>query len=62
MGAEVAYNPQMHELIEGTAEPGATVRVRYTGYVQGEKLLYRAKVSYVGFLTFQTSSENCVPS
>ena len=45
VGAEVAYNPQIHQLIEGTAEPGATVRVRYTGYVQGEKLLYRAKVS-----------------
>ena len=47
VGAEVAYNPQMHELISGTAEPGATVKVRYTGYVQGEKLLYRAKVSLV---------------
>lgn len=47
VGAEVAYNPQMHELISGTAEPGATVKVRYTGYLQGHKLLYRAKVSPV---------------
>ncbi|KZL49476.1 XRE family transcriptional regulator [Nodularia spumigena CENA596] len=47
VGAEVPYNPQMHQLIAGTAEPGETVKVRYTGYVQGEKLLYRAKVSPV---------------
>ncbi len=47
VGAEVPYNPQMHQLIEGTAQPGETVRVRYTGYLQGEKLLYRAKVSPV---------------
>ena len=47
VGAEVLYNPQMHQLIEGTAQPGETVRVRYTGYLQGDKLLYRAKVSPV---------------
>ena len=47
VGAEVPYNPQMHQLIAGTAQPGETVRVRYTGYLQGEKLLYRAKVSPV---------------
>lgn len=45
VGAEVAYDPQHHQLMEGTAAPGDSVRVRYTGYRQGEKLLYRAKVS-----------------
>jgi molecular chaperone GrpE (heat shock protein) len=47
VGAEIPYNPQMHELIAGTAQPGEAVKVRYTGYIQGEKLLYRAKVSPV---------------
>ncbi|WP_414548303.1 nucleotide exchange factor GrpE [Anabaena sp. CCY 0017] len=47
VGAEVPYNPQMHQLIAGTAQPGETVKVRYTGYLQGDKLLYRAKVSPV---------------
>ncbi|MEA5513435.1 nucleotide exchange factor GrpE [Nodularia sp. UHCC 0506] len=47
VGAEIPYNPQMHQLIEGTAQPGETVKVRYTGYLQGDKLLYRAKVSPV---------------
>ena len=45
VGEEVAYNPQWHELMEGTAEAGTSVKVRYVGYRQGEKLLYRAKVS-----------------
>ena len=47
VGAELPYNPQLHQLIEGTAQPGETVKVRYTGYLQGEKLLHRAKVSPV---------------
>ena len=47
VGAELPYNPQQHQLIEGTAESGQLVKVRYTGYKQGEKLLYRAKVSLV---------------
>ncbi len=45
VGAEVAYDPQLHQLLEGTAQPGEKVKVRYTGYRQGDKLLYRAKVS-----------------
>jgi molecular chaperone GrpE (heat shock protein) len=45
VGAEIPYDPQLHQLLEGTAQPGETVKVRYTGYRQGEKLLYRAKVS-----------------
>ncbi|MBW4514448.1 MAG: helix-turn-helix transcriptional regulator [Timaviella obliquedivisa GSE-PSE-MK23-08B] len=47
VGAEVDYDPQLHQLMEGHAEVGDRVKVRYTGYRQGEKLLYRAKVSPV---------------
>ncbi|MBN3871880.1 nucleotide exchange factor GrpE [Nostoc sp. JL33] len=47
VGAEIPYKPQLHQLMEGTAQPGEIVKVRYTGYLQGEKLLYRAKVSPV---------------
>ncbi|MFN6466293.1 MAG: nucleotide exchange factor GrpE [Nostoc sp. DedVER02] len=47
VGAELPYNPQLHQLMEGTSQPGETVKVRYTGYLQGEKLLYRAKVSSI---------------
>ncbi|WP_088891632.1 helix-turn-helix domain-containing protein [Leptolyngbya ohadii] len=45
VGAEVPFNPQKHQLMEGTAQVGDRVRVRYAGYLQGEKLLFRAKVS-----------------
>jgi transcriptional regulator with XRE-family HTH domain len=45
VGTIVAYNPQYHQLMEGSAIPGEPVRVRYTGYQQKGKLLYRAKVS-----------------
>ncbi|NJK74771.1 MAG: helix-turn-helix domain-containing protein [Richelia sp. CSU_2_1] len=45
VGVEIPYDPQQHQLLEGTAQPGETVKVRYTGYRQGDKLLYRAKVS-----------------
>ena len=47
VGAELPYNPQEQQLMSGTAQPGGKVRVRYTGYRQGDKLLYRAKVSLV---------------
>lgn len=47
VGAEIPYDPQQHQLLEGTAQPGEKVKVRYIGYRQGEKLLYRAKVSPV---------------
>jgi molecular chaperone GrpE (heat shock protein) len=47
VAAEVLYDPQFHQLMEGIAQPGANVKVRYTGYRQGDKLLYRAKVSPV---------------
>jgi len=45
VGAELPYDPQLHQLMDGTAQLGEIVKVRYTGYRQGEKLLYRAKVS-----------------
>lgn len=45
VGEEVPYNPQLHQLMSGTAQSGDLVRVRYTGYRHGDKLLYRAKVS-----------------
>lgn len=48
VGSEIPYDPHLHQLMEGNAQPGATVRVRYIGYRQGDKLLYRAKVSPVG--------------
>ncbi|AFZ18191.1 helix-turn-helix domain-containing protein [Allocoleopsis franciscana] len=48
VGAEIPYNPQFHQLMEGTAQPGEMVRVRNTGYRHKEKLLYRAKVSPLG--------------
>ncbi|MDQ2098274.1 MAG: helix-turn-helix domain-containing protein [Tychonema bourrellyi B0820] len=44
VGSSIPYNPQQHQLLEGTAQPGEAVKVRYTGYRQGDKLLYRAKV------------------
>ena len=47
VGAEVPYEPHLHQLLEGTAKPGQPVIVRYTGYRYGSKLLYRAKVSPV---------------
>jgi molecular chaperone GrpE (heat shock protein) len=47
VGSQVAYNPQYHQLMEGSVQPGEPVLVRYTGYRYREKLLYRAKVSPV---------------
>ena len=44
---ELAYDPQDHQLMKGTAQPGELVKVRYVGYKQGDKLLYKAKVSPV---------------
>jgi molecular chaperone GrpE (heat shock protein)/DNA-binding Xre family transcriptional regulator len=47
VGAEVNFDPQLHQLIEGTAQVGERVKIRYAGYRQGEKLLYRARVGRV---------------
>lgn len=45
VGDQIPYNPQYHQLLEGTAQPGEIVKVRYTGYMQYDQLLYRARVS-----------------
>ncbi|AFZ28897.1 helix-turn-helix domain protein [Gloeocapsa sp. PCC 7428] len=47
VGAELPYDPRLHQLLEGTAQPGDRVTVRYTGYCHGDKLLKRAQVSPV---------------
>jgi len=44
VGTEIPYNPGQHQLLSGTAQRGEMVRVRYVGYQQGNKLLYRAQV------------------
>jgi DNA-binding Xre family transcriptional regulator/molecular chaperone GrpE (heat shock protein) len=48
VGEELDYDPQWHQLIEGTANPGDRVRVRNAGYCHRGQLLFRAKVSPVG--------------
>jgi len=45
VGASIPYDPQIHQLMAGTAQPGEIVKVRYNGYRQGKKLLHRVKVS-----------------
>jgi DNA-binding Xre family transcriptional regulator len=45
IGSKIAYDPRWHQLIEGTAHPEELVTVRYLGYRQGDKLIFRAKVS-----------------
>lgn len=47
VGEEVPFDPQLHQLMEGDAKQGDRVRIRYTGYRQGDRLLYRAKVSLI---------------
>lgn len=47
VGKELPYNPQCHELMKGVAKPGDMVRVRYVGYKQKERILYKPKVSLV---------------
>lgn len=47
VGEELAYDPQNHQLMKGVAQAGELVKVRYVGYKQGDKLLYKAKVSPV---------------
>jgi molecular chaperone GrpE (heat shock protein) len=52
VGIEVPYDPQLHQL-EPTAPSdnsltltvGMPVKIRYVGYRQGDRLLYRARVS-----------------
>lgn len=46
VGEETSYDSQKHQLIEGSSliDQGDRVVIRYVGYTQGEKLLYRARV------------------
>jgi molecular chaperone GrpE (heat shock protein) len=48
VGAEIPYDPQWHQSIEGQIAPNELVTVRYVGYRQQDKLIFRAKVSQVG--------------
>jgi DNA-binding Xre family transcriptional regulator len=45
VGSQVNYDPRWYQLIEGAANLDEVVTVRYVGYRQGEKLIFRAKVS-----------------
>lgn len=47
VGEELSYDPKYHQLMKGMAQPGELVKVRYVGYKQEHKLLYKAKVSPV---------------
>ncbi len=44
VGDKVNYDPRWHQLVSETANLGELVTVRYVGYCQGEKLIFRAKV------------------
>jgi transcriptional regulator with XRE-family HTH domain len=48
VGAEIPYDPQWHQAIEGQIAPHELVTIRYVGYRQQDKLIFRAKVSKVG--------------
>ncbi len=45
VGAEVSYDPHIHQPKAGVLSPGQPVRVSHVGYRQGDRLLYRAKVT-----------------
>lgn len=45
--AQVSYDPQLHQLVGGTAEPGVAVQVTHSGRQYQGKLLHRAKVKLV---------------
>jgi|GEM_PF-1893656 len=45
VGAEVFYDSKYHQFLEGTAEEGTRVKIRYIGYQKGERIIYKAKVS-----------------
>jgi DNA-binding Xre family transcriptional regulator len=46
VGSQVNYDPRWHQLIAGIASPEDLVTVRYVGYRQGDKLIFRAKVGF----------------
>jgi transcriptional regulator with XRE-family HTH domain len=44
IGKPLPYDPQVHQLVQGNAEPGHDVLVIRPGYRQGQRLLHRAEV------------------
>ena len=44
VGSQVKYDPRWHQLIEGIASLDELVTVRYVGYRQDDRLIFRAKV------------------
>ncbi len=46
VGEPVEYDPQLHQLVKGgfDIKPGDTVTIQNVGYMQGDRLLHRAKV------------------
>ena len=47
VGAEVAFDPTVHQPKGALLTPGQPVRVTHVGYRQGDRLLYRARVTSV---------------
>lgn len=47
VGEITSYDPQIHQPMGGTLQPGQPVRVRNVGYWHGDCLLHRAKVAPV---------------
>ena len=45
VGTTLPFNPQQHQSIDGHISPGEMVMVRYPGYQQRDKLLWRSQVS-----------------
>jgi DNA-binding Xre family transcriptional regulator len=45
VGAIVPFDPQLHQLMNGHANPGDWVKIRYTGFRHQGNLLHRAQVS-----------------
>jgi DNA-binding Xre family transcriptional regulator len=47
VGAEVLFDPRLHQAHGACLKPGQRVRVSHVGYRQGDRLLYRARVSAI---------------
>lgn len=47
VGSEVPYDPRWHQLRQGAAGPGDSVRVIGPGYRHADRLLYRAEVNSI---------------
>ncbi len=45
VGAKVFYESRYHEILEGNAQEGDLVTIRYVGYKHSESVLYKAKIS-----------------